>query len=214
MTPEDYGVSSETKASEDSLLVGNHPPIQLPLTLLSGQNLVRGTVVGRIDKGAGTIGSGTNTGGGTCTGTITLGTYAKAGIYKLKCVSTASNSGTFIVTSPTGERLPDAVVGTAYTSDHINGFTINDVGTDFAVGDTFTVTVAAGSGKYKAFNSANTDGSEVARAILAHDCNAAAGDKLASAFVHGEFNSAALTGYTAAAGLKLQEFGIFVKGAN
>lgn len=208
------GVTTETASNADNLRVGDHPVVQIPVTLLSGQNLVRGTVVGRIDKGSATIASGTNTGGGTCTGTVTLGSYAKTGIYKLKCVFTASNSGTFIVTTPTGERLPDAVVATAYVSDHISGFTINDVGTDFAVGDTFTVTVAVGSAKWKAFNAANTDGSEVPRGILADATDASDADELTSVFVHGEFNSAALTGITDAAKIKLQEFGIYVKGAN
>lgn len=89
---------------------------------------------------------------------------------------------------------------------------MNDGSTDFALADTFTVTVAAGSGKWKAYNAANTDGSDVPRGVIAHDCDASDGDQKAGVYIAGEFNRAALTGIDAAGEKKLQEFGIIVKG--
>jgi len=67
------------------------------------------------------------------------------------------------------------------------------------------------SGKYKPYASGSSDGSEVARAILARDCDATSADAAITAFVHGEFRESALTGIDAASKLKLQEFGIFIK---
>lgn len=207
------GFTTETATNADKLLAGSSETVQIPVTVVSGQTLTRGTVVGRIDRGAGTIAAGTNTGNGTCTGTVTVGANAKTGVYTLKCVATGTNTGTFQVTTPTGERLPDAVVGTAYSSGHFSGVTINDGSTDFALADTFTVTIAVGSGKWKAYSSANTDGSEIARGIAAHAVDASGGDEKASIFIAGEFNRAALTGIDTAGERKLGEFGIIVKGA-
>lgn len=56
-----------------------------------------------------------------------------------------ANGGLFSVVSPSGTSLANATVGTPYTGDHIK-FTIADVGTDFAIGDGFDVTVAITGG--------------------------------------------------------------------
>lgn len=211
---ENRGFTTEATATNaDKLFAGHSDAVQIPVTIVSGQNIVRGTVVGRITKGSATsVAGGSNTGNGTMTGTITLGVNAKAGAYVFKCIATTANGGTFQVTSPTGERLPDATVGTAYASVHISGITINDGSTDFSLSDIFTVTVATGSGKYKAYNASNTDGSDIPRGIIAHDCNASSGDEKASIYIVGEFNRAALTGIDDDGERKLQEFGIIVKG--
>jgi hypothetical protein len=77
----------------------------------------------------------------------------------------AADSGVFSVTAPDGTKLPNATVGVAY--DHQVKFTIADGSTDFVVGDTFTVTVAAGSGKYVQLDPAGVDGRQNFAAILA-----------------------------------------------
>lgn len=69
------------------------------------------------------------------------------------------------------------------------------------------------SGKYKPYDADNNDGSEVARAVLAYAVDATSADQVSTAWVHGEFNKAALTGIDDAGTLKLQEFGIFIKEA-
>ena len=133
-----------------------------PATLLSGQNLVRGAVLGKILLGAIAVGAVTfsGVGNGACTKASTAyAATAKAGNYLVACVEKTTDSGTFIVTRPDGTQDGIATVGVAY--DGQVKFTIADGATDFSAGDTFTipVTVAAGSGKYVLSLAAATDGS-------------------------------------------------------
>ncbi len=130
-------------------------------TLNLGQDLAAGTVLGRLLTGTPAAG-GSNTGDGTA-GAVTLGADAQVGDYTLTCVAASTNSGTFTVVAPDGSSLPDLTVAVAYTSSHIN-LTIADGAADFIVGDTVTVTVAAGD--YTQFNQDGTDGSQIAAAIL------------------------------------------------
>lgn len=130
------------------------------VTIRDGESLSLGSVIGKITKSTPTTGTagGTNTGDGTCTG-VTAGAKAQIGTYTLTCTAAATNAGTFQVKSPGGEILPPATVGVAYTNEHIN-FTLNDGATDFAVGDSFTIAVAAGSGKCVEVEAAAVDGSQ------------------------------------------------------
>lgn len=115
------------------------------VTVLSGQVLEAGEVVGRVDKGIGGLAIPTvvGTGNGTMTG-LTAGPAVQEGAYVLTCITEAANGGVFSVTAPDGTALPNATVGTPYVSDHLS-FTLNDGSTDFDAGDVFTVTVAAGT---------------------------------------------------------------------
>jgi len=136
------------------------------VTVLAGQDLIMGSVIGKIKVGAvpttGTV--GTNTGAVTCTG-VTGGNKTKVGVYTLRCVTVVASGGVFSVKDPDGEALPEANVTVAYTNPAIN-FLLNDVGADAALGDTFTITVPVGSGKVKELNLAGIDGSEDAFGIL------------------------------------------------
>lgn len=134
------------------------------VTVLSGQNLKAGHVLGKVAVGTatGAAVSG-NTGNGTI-GTVSAGAAAKAGVYTATCIEPATNGGTFTVEDPDGVNVGTAVVGTAFSGPVV--FTIADGATDFVAGDRFTITVAAGSGKYKEYDPANTDGSQTAVAIL------------------------------------------------
>jgi len=106
------------------------------------------------------------------------------------------NNGAFSLKTPSGYYLPNGAVGAAYTSDHLN-FTLADGATDFIVGDTFTITVA--EGKVKAFNPANTDGSQVAAGILFDAVDATGADKPGVAFVRDiEFNEDEVTWFSGA----------------
>ena len=77
--------------------------------------------------------------------------------------------------------MPDAVIG-AYVNDQIN-FTLNDGSPDFAVGDSFTITIAAGSGKVRAIDNTSVTGAQDAYGILIADCDASDGDTSAVAIV-------------------------------
>jgi hypothetical protein len=236
------------------------------VTVLSGQNLAMGDVIGKITKSTPTTGTKTAgaTGGGTMTSVTAgvkaeIGTYsiacaaidtqtpatpataaafthntgngtmsavvvgatAKVGVYLLEVLKTGA-TGAFVVRYPDGSLVGQGVIGTefvgggltftladggtdyivgdgytitvaaastgagakwdittpssvklatqaltgsAYTSDHLN-FTINDSGTNFAVGDTFTVAVAAGAGQVRELNLTGVDGSQDAYGVL------------------------------------------------
>ncbi len=136
------------------------------VTVLAGQDLLMGSVIGKIKVGAvpttGTAGA--NIGAVTCTG-VTGGNKTKVGVYTLRCVTVVASGGVFSVKDPDGEALPEANVTVAYTNPAIN-FLLNDVGADAALGDTFTITVPIGSGKVKELNLIGIDGSEDAFGIL------------------------------------------------
>lgn len=115
--------------------------------------------------------------------------------------ATAVNAGLFSVTDPLGNKMPDATVGVAYTNNQLN-FTLNDGSTDYVAGDSFSVTVAAGSGKYKKALAAAVDGSQDldTAVVLAEDKDASSEDKTTTAYETGEFNYNVMTfgtGFTA-----------------
>ena len=146
------------------------------VTILSGQSLSTGTVVGKITKSvpdAGTPDEG-NTGDGTVTG-VTGGSKTMIGTYVLECITAGTGNGVFKVIDPDGNRLDDAKAGSAYTSSHLN-FTINVGTTDFAVGDKFTIEVTEGSNRVKQIDFSATDGSQEAYGILIGDYDASSGD--------------------------------------
>jgi len=111
------------------------------ITVLSGQDLASGAVVGRVTKGVGraSIPTVVGTGNGTMTA-VSAGPEVELGSYVVTCTVAATNGGTFSVVTPSGLALPTATVATPYVSRHIN-FTINDSSTDFIVGDAFTIIV-------------------------------------------------------------------------
>lgn len=137
---------------------------------------------------------GSNTG----TGTLAVAQYepwALSGVYTLTCTAAASNAGTFSVVGPDGVDIGPATVGVEFRGGGLR-FTITD-DTDFIVGDTFTITIAAG--KYKAWNPTNTDGSSRVAGILLHAVDATAGDVQGTAIVrHASVNPAELTYYSGA----------------
>lgn len=85
--------------------------------------------------------AGGNTGNGTNTLDVTTPVLANAqvGVYTIRCVTAAANSGTFEVKDPKGQSLGQYVVGATF-ADQIK-FVIADGATDFIVGDGFDVTV-------------------------------------------------------------------------
>ncbi len=67
------------------------------------------------------------------------------------------------------------------------------------------------SGKYSKYDNTKSDGTEVAKLILAEDADdATSADVNAIAFASGHFNSAALTGYDVAAGVDFEGTPIFI----
>ena len=153
------------------------------ITVLSGQKLLMGAVIGKVKSACPTTGTadGGNTGDGTCTG-VAAGAQVKLGAYTLTCIAAAANAGDFEVRDPDDYTLGQATVGSAYASEQIN-FTLNDGSTDFAVGDKFTIAVTAGSGKMKKIDYAGVDGTEDPYGFITADCDASAADRPAVAVV-------------------------------
>ena len=220
---ENLAVTSETYSATELFVSGSGCPIVTDsVTIAAGQNLTRGTVLGKITKGAATVAAagageaGANTGDGTLAmdATTPILAGAKAGVYVVKCTVAATNSGTFRVFDPDGFVLGDVVVGATFAND-IKFAIADGSGADFAAGDAFAVTIAAGSGSCKAVNSVNIDGSDVPVAILASDANATDAAVVAPVYLTGEVNAAALVfgGSDTYATHKddLRKLGIFVK---
>jgi hypothetical protein len=146
------------------------------VTVASGQNLVMGSVIGKITKSTpatGTAAAG-NAGAGTVA-SVTAGAKMKIGEYQIKCLTYVASplAATFEVTDPDGNLLPEATLA-AYVSDQIN-FDIADSSPAITVGDIWTITVADGSGYVKEIQigaSTAIDGSQNAYGILTADCDA------------------------------------------
>ncbi len=154
------------------------------VTVLSGQNLKAGHVVGKVTLGAATPAAvAGNTGDGTI-GAVTVGAGAKVGTYRLTCIEPAANAGKFQVEDPDGVVIGIATVAVAFSGGGL-GFTIADGGADFVAGDSFTITVAAGSGKVKEYDPASTDGSAVVAGVLHDAVDASAADKPGVMLVRG-----------------------------
>lgn len=204
-------VATEGTYSPDKLLAGNaHLLVARPVTLLAGTSYVRGHVLGKISLAvvATTVFAGTGNGAITMDGTTPVLAGAKQGAYTATCIAAASNSGTFRVEDPDGNVLGDVAVGATF-SDDIK-FVIADGSTDFIVGDKFTITIAAGSGKYVVSTAAAVNGSAVPDCVLAETIDATAADKTALAYFRGDFSTGGLTlgsGHTVASiteGLRLK----------
>jgi hypothetical protein len=157
------------------------------VTVLAGSGadraLTSGTVLGCVTKGAATGAAvAGNTGNGTITASPTVGQAAKPGVYQLVCIEPATNGGKFSVEDPDGILIGIATVGVQFAT-HLT-FTIADGGVDFAAGDSFTITVAGGSGKVKQIDFTATDGSDAACGVLTEDITAPDGaDRSAVAVV-------------------------------
>lgn len=173
--------------------------------------LVPGTVLGKITLGAVTSAAvAGNTGNGTM-GSVTLSLGAKPGVYKLTIVEPASNAGAFVVEDPDGIIIGNGDVASAFSAGGL-AFTLADGATDFASGDQFNITVAAGSGKYVAYDSAATNGAAVAAGVLYAAAPDSASDQKAVAIVRmAEVIEAELTGVDAAAKLQLAALNIICR---
>ena len=175
------------------------------VTILSGQNLKAGAVLGQITRaGASAAADAGNTGDGAM-GAITVSAPAKVGDYRLTIIEAVANAGAFIVEDPDGINVGQGNVAAAFSGGGL-AFTLADGATDFAAGDAFTLTVATGSNKYRELNLTGVDGSEDAAGLLFDDVDASAADTDGVAVVRdAEVNSAELVYPTgASAGQKTQ----------
>jgi hypothetical protein len=180
-------MNETTTFNPDGLISGDYPLQHNIYTLATGQSLLRGALLGVISLGAAVVG-GAGTGDGILTPAAEVkGPLTQVGVYSLLCITAAANGGVFAVFAPDGARLADATVGEAYESAHVN-FTIADGAADFVVGDTRTITFAAGSGEVVQSLSAALDGSQHPEAILAETADATAAAIKVPGYVSGQFD--------------------------
>ena len=117
-----------------------------------------GTVLGQITVSTAPTSApvGGNVGNGTL-GTITTGPGVTPGNYLVRITTASTNGGAYILRSPAGVQVGTGAVGTPFSGAGL-GFTLSDGSTDFAVNDSFTITVPAGSGAWTRADAAATDG--------------------------------------------------------
>ncbi|MCF6763833.1 head decoration protein [Pseudomonas fragi] len=172
--------------SPDQLISDARSLVTQPVLLASG-DLKRGTVLGQQTENPVQVVSGAvNTGDGVI-GSITLGPAIKTGGYQL----TATAITKFNVTSPTGDVLGVATVGTPFVHAEIT-LTITAGGVAFKAADSFTLNVFDAVGTYVECVRTATDGSQFPLAILVDDADATSGPVTAGAYLSGEFNAARL----------------------
>lgn len=155
------------------------------ITVLAGSGATRpltsGMVLGKATAGAATAaayaGNAANT--GTC-GSVTVGAGAKPGVYQVVIIEPASNAGKFTVEDPDGIIIGTGTVGVAFSAGGL-GFTIADGATDFIAGEGFTITVAAGTGKWVQIDFSGTLGTQNAAGILVTDVTAPDGSDISGA---------------------------------
>lgn len=147
------------------------------LSFPGADTYVEGTILARKEVAdAVTVAAGTNTGDGTVTlATVAAGEIVpKVGAYTLTVIEAVTNGGIFNLTDPDGnivasylQMTAGAGASTAFTAAGLN-FTITDGATDFVVGDSFTLTVAA-DGKMVVYATAGAGGAQVPKAVLTYD---------------------------------------------
>jgi hypothetical protein len=200
-------------ASVDNLFEGSKIPVTIKgATIAEGVGVLsRGSVLGQITLGDAEIASagagveGANTGNGTLTldATTPILAGAKAGIYKIRIVREAvaaigETSPAMLaigqLIDPDGDVLEvfDIAGDSGTTVANQVKFVIIEGSTKFDATDGFNITIEAGSGEYKLVNSANIDGSGVARLILADAVDATSAAVTAECYASGEFNRKAL----------------------
>jgi hypothetical protein len=131
------------------------------IVILSGAGIVEaGTVLGKVGHAlTGTAAAlGTNTGNGAF-GAIAVGDPAVAGVYTLRM----QDATHYVVEDPAGVEIGHSVTAVAFNAGGLS-FTWTAGGVAMVPGDSYTITVAAGSGKYVPYDPTGDDGREFASA--------------------------------------------------
>ena len=173
----------------------------------SGTALASGTLLTRSgDAGAGTFAMDAGATGNPTAGTITIGAAAIPGVYVIEFTAPTK----FTVEDPDGKTVGTGTLGAAFNKGGV-GVTLTAGATPAVAGDTATITVAAGSGKYVAYTAAGAAGP--ADAVLYNWLPAKTGDSDAVAFVRdAELKRFELTGLDAAGQADLAKKGLIVRG--
>ncbi len=166
------------------------------LNFAGADTFVKGTILARRAVAIATTETmdGGNTGNGTLTLATVVGgtTVPLVGTYVVNCVELATHGGTFELVDPNGAiiigslvMLAGAGVTTVFEAGGLQ-FSITDGSTDFAVGDTGTIIVAA-DGDLVIFAIAGAAGAQNPIAVLTYEVTkSGSGDLPIRALVAGE----------------------------
>lgn len=181
------------------------------VTVSGSTTWLSGTVLAQLTVGAATAAAlAGNTGNGTM-GAVTVSKGAVAGVYRVVIVEPGTNIGTFVLEDPAGVTVGRGAVATAFSGAGL-AFTLADGATDFVAGDTFTITVAAGTGKWVRYSDAGVAAVETAAGILWTELAPVAGDIKATIITRSAgVKGSLLTGSDAAAVADLARIGIIVR---
>lgn len=172
----------------------------------TGTALASGTLLTKVDAGAGTFAMDAGATGNPTAGTIVIGAAAIPGAYVIEFTAATK----FTVEDPAGKTIGTGTLGTAFDKAGV-GVTLTAGATPAVAGDTATITVAAGSGKYIAYTADGAAGP--ADAVLYNWLPAKTGDSKAVGFVRdAELNRHELTGMDAAGQADLAKKGLIVRG--
>jgi len=171
----------------DQLIASNVQLVTKTVVIGAGLTLKRGTVLGRASLHSVAASAVTGTGNGTV-GTLSVGSAAQVGAYKL----TATAADSFALTDPNGNAVGTVTVGTAFTSNQLN-LTITAGATAFVAGDVFTLTVSEPTNHYSECVRTATDGSQVPSAILADAVDTTGAANTAGVYIMGAFNQNRIT---------------------
>lgn len=118
------------------------------------------TTTAAVGKPTAAAVAGTNTGNGTSSAVTTTGYAPTVGVYTVEF----DDATHFVMAAPNGQEVGHGTTGVAFSAGGL-GFTITAGGTAFVPGDSFTVTVSAGVGKWVPCTSSAVDGSQNAAGI-------------------------------------------------
>lgn len=200
MPPYDQAAyAAETAYTPKHLLASGHYTTK-KLTLLSGENVIAGTLLGlvlaasaaTVTPGTPVSGSGGTVGNGAV-GTWTVDDGAMEGTWLLEVTVASSNAGKFKVVRPDGTIDGVGTVAVAYNGQ-LNG-TLADGANDWVVGDVIPIVVSYDHSVLKARKAvaANTDGSQYPDCIALQDCDATSADAELIVYETGNFVEDALT---------------------
>lgn len=143
------------------------------------QTIVPGEVLGRMTIGSAmtiSVAAGAaNTGGGNCTGATGLD-GGQDGTYKAVCIATATGSGTFSVSDPSGVELGVVAVGATFANQV--RFSIADGTPDYELGDEFSIVLGVEFGadsRWGALDTTATNGMQKAAGIAVYGATMASG---------------------------------------
>jgi len=180
-------IALRNEVCRDELLAAPGAKTYLAGTILARRSVAQTVaVVSFVGSGKGTLSAATVVPGTT---------VPTVGAYTLKCTAAVADGGVFSLYNPSGALVssnltmsPGAGLSTVFKASGLQ-FTITDGSTDFAVGDTATLTVAA-DGKLVAFDPTNGyGGAQTPYAVLQYQLVASgAGNIPCRPIISGEVN--------------------------